>query len=77
MLLAILQMLHGVRSEMATIHLQSPEHFDFKSPYGYPKWKKGFEQFRAASGISTASAAQQVNALLYCLGRRKRGKFMR
>ena len=43
---------------MATIHLQPPEHFDFKSPDGWPKWKRRFEYFRAASGLSATSAAQ-------------------
>ena len=57
-----------VRSGMATIHLQPPEHFDFKSPDGWPKWKRRFEHFRAASGLSATSAAQQVSTLLYCLG---------
>ena len=52
---------------MATIHLQPPEHFDFKSPNGWPKWKRRFEHFRAASGLSATSAAQQVSTLLYCL----------
>ena len=53
---------------MATIHLEQPEHFDFKSPDGWPKWKRRFEHFRAASGLSATSAAQQVSTLLYCLG---------
>ena len=53
---------------MATIHLQPPENFDFKSPDGWPKWKRRFEHFRAASGLSATSAAQQVSTLLYCLG---------
>ena len=61
-------LLHGVRSGMASIRLQPPEHFDFKSPDSWPKWKRRFEQFRTASGLSTAEAAQQVNTLLYCMG---------
>ena len=52
---------------MTTIHLQPPEHFDFKSQDGWPKWKRRFEHFRAASGLSATSAAQQVSTLLYCL----------
>ena len=53
---------------MATIRLQPPDRFDFKSPDIWPKWRRRFEQFRTASGLSAASAAQQVNTLLYCLG---------
>ena len=53
---------------MATIYLQPPEYFDFKSPGGWPKWKRRFEHLRAASGLSATSAAQQASTLLYCLG---------
>ena len=59
---------HGVRSGMASIRLQQPEPFDFKAPDAWPKWKRRFEQFRVASGLSTADAEQQVNTLLYSMG---------
>ena len=61
-------LLHGVRSGMASIRLQQPEPFDFKAPDAWPKWKRRFEQFRVASGLSTADAEQQVNTLLYSMG---------
>ena len=38
------------------------------SPDEWPRWRKRYEQFRVASGLSTDSAAQQVSTLLYCLG---------
>ena len=61
-------LLHGVRTGMASIGLQQPEPFDFKAPDTWPKWKRRFEQFRVASGLSTADAEQQVNTLLYSMG---------
>ena len=37
---------------MATFRLQPPAPFSFKSPDEWPKWKKSFEQFQAASGLN-------------------------
>ena len=34
----------------------------------WPRWRKCFEQFRIASGLSTEGEERQVNTLLYCLG---------
>ena len=53
---------------MAGIQFQPPEKFNFKQPDEWPHWRKHFEQFRVASGLSTESSARQVNTLLYCLG---------
>ena len=53
---------------MASIRLQPPEPFNFKAPDTWPKWKKRFEQFRIASGLSESSAEQQVSTLLYSMG---------
>ena len=53
---------------MATLQLQPPEPFDFKTPDGWPKWKRRFMQYRDAAGLSSESETQQVNTLLYCLG---------
>ena len=53
---------------IASIRLQHPEQFDFKSPDNWPKWKKRFQQFRVASGLSASPETQQVSTLLYCLG---------
>ena len=43
---------HGVRSGMASVRLQPPSSFDFKTPDEWPWWKRRFEQFRLASGLS-------------------------
>ena len=53
---------------MSTLQLRPPEPFDFKSPDGWLKWKRRFEQYRDASGLSGESDARQVSTLLYCLG---------
>jgi hypothetical protein len=45
-----------------------PEPFDFKQPDNWPKWKKRFEQYRVAFGLSAEDKPRQVNTLLYCLG---------
>ena len=61
---------HGVRNKrkMASLHLQVPEHFDFRSPDDWPRWKKRFEQFHLTSGLVSESETRQISALLYCLG---------
>ena len=33
-----------------------------------PRWKRRFEQFRIASGLSTEGGQKQVSTLLYCMG---------
>ena len=53
---------------MSTLQLRPPEPFKFKSPDGWLKWKRRFEQYRDASGLSGESDARQVSTLLYCLG---------
>ena len=53
---------------MAEIRLQPPDPFNFKVPDDWPRWRRRFEQFRAASGLKEASASKQVNTLLYCIG---------
>ncbi len=50
------------------VRLDPPGAFDFKDPDSWPRWKKRFEQFRVASGLSTAEPVRQVSTLLYCLG---------
>ena len=61
---------HGVRSGMASLQLQlqPPERFDFKSPDGWLKWKRRYEQYCEAAGLTAESQARQVSTLLYCLG---------
>ena len=53
---------------MAGIQLIPPGPFNFKSPDVWPRWRKRYEQFRVASGLSTDCATKQVSTLLYCLG---------
>ena len=66
--LLLLVILHGGSGGMSTLQLRPPEPFDFKSPDGWLKWKRRFEQYRDASGLSGESDARQVSTLLYCLG---------
>ena len=53
---------------MASVRLQPPAAFDFKQPDEWSRWKKRFNQFRIASGLSTEDDKQQVSRLLYCMG---------
>ena len=53
---------------MASIRLQQPEAFDFRAPDEWTTWKRRFQQFRYASGLSTEDELRQVSTLLYCLG---------
>ena len=52
---------------MAQIQLKPPEPFNFKNPDDWPRWKRRFGHFRAASGLIEESPTKQVNTLLYCL----------
>jgi len=54
---------------MATMNIDPPKPFNFKNPDNWPRWKKRFQQFREASGLSTGSESRQVSMLLYCLGK--------
>lgn len=53
---------------MAHIRLEPPDHFDFKNPDSWPRWRRRFEQFRTASNLSAESGPRQVNTLLYSMG---------
>ena len=53
---------------MANVQLQTPKNFDLKNPDGWPSWKKQFEQFCIASGLSETDEARQIRMLLYCIG---------
>ena len=48
--------------------LSVPAAFPFDTPDHWPKWKRHFQQYRLASGLSRESEERQVNTLLYCLG---------
>ena len=53
---------------MAGIRLQPPDSFDFKSPNEWLRWKRRFQQFRLASGLSGGDQERQVCTLLYSMG---------
>ena len=53
---------------MAQIRLQPPDPFNFRSPDDWPRWKRRFQQFREALGLSEEAATKQIGTLLYCLG---------
>ena len=50
------------------LQLSPPGPFNFKSPDSWAKWKRRFEQYRSASGLTDAAETGQVSTLLYCLG---------
>ena len=53
---------------MATVPLQPPAPFCFTKTDEWQKWKRRFEQYRMASGLSEKSDECQASTLLYCLG---------
>lgn len=53
---------------MASVRLQPPSPFDFKQPDEWAKWKRRFEQFRLASGLSGDDDDKKIGTLLYCMG---------
>ena len=53
---------------MASLCLDPPRSFNFKYPDEWPRWKRRFEQFRLASGLTSESEERQVSTLLYCMG---------
>ena len=53
---------------MAQLQLRRRGQFDFRNPDDWPRWKRRFNQFRVASGLTTNSEKKQVSTLLYCFG---------
>ena len=55
---------------MATLNisLKPPEQFDFKNPDEWPKWKRRFEQYLAASSLDSEENIRKISTLLYCMG---------
>ena len=53
---------------MAQLSIEPPKQFNFSNPNDRPRWKKQFQQFCDASGLSTESEQRQVSTLLHCLG---------
>ena len=53
---------------MAGIRIEPPKPFVFAKPDRWPQWKRRFEQFIIASGVSVESELRKISTLLYCLG---------
>lgn len=53
---------------MAVLQLNPPGPFNFKIPDEWGRWKRRFQQFRAASGLSEQGQTKQISTLLYCMG---------
>ncbi len=54
---------------MATnITLKPPGRFDFRHPDEWPKWKRRFTQYLAATGLDQEGDVRKVSTLLYCMG---------
>ena len=53
---------------MAKLSIDSPKQFNFSNPDVWPRWKKPFQQFCDAFGLSAQSEQCQVSTLLYCVG---------
>ena len=53
---------------MATTLLQPPNPFSFDKPEEWSRWKRRFQQYRLASGLSEKTGPCQVSTLLYCMG---------
>ena len=53
---------------MACVRLQTPAPFSFRHPDEWPKWKRRFDQFRSAFGLSSEEQERQVSTLLYTMG---------
>ena len=49
---------------MTTLRLQPPEPFNFRNPDEWYRWKRRFEQYRTASGLSDENQVRQVSTLL-------------
>ena len=54
---------------MASFQVTPPDQFDFKKTADFEKWFVRFERFKTASGLSEKSQEQQVNALVYWMGK--------
>ena len=53
---------------MTSLRLDPPAPFDFTHPDKLPRWKRRFQQFQLASGLTSKSEERQVSTLLYCMG---------
>ena len=65
-----MQILHGVGSggkEAITVQSKPPSPFPFNRPDKWQRWRRRFEQFCEASGLSTKSQQTQVSMLPYTM----------
>jgi len=53
---------------IATLNIDLLKQFNFNYPDDRPRWKKRFEHFCDAFGLSAAAEKCQISTLLYCLG---------
>ena len=53
---------------MTTISLNPPGKFDFRHPDEWPKWKRRFTQYFAATGLESEGDTRKVSTLLYTMG---------
>ena len=51
-----------------TVQLKLHLLFPFHCPDKWQRWKRRFEQFREASGLSSESQQRQVSMLIYTMG---------
>ena len=57
------------RATVATnLSLKPPGPFNFRRPDEWPKWKRRFNQYLAATGLDRAEDSRTVSMLLYCMG---------
>ena len=50
------------------VALEPPERFDFKHPDLWPKWRRRFAQYLAATGLESEGDTRKISTLLYCMG---------
>jgi len=48
--------------------VQCPDQFDFSTPGDWPKWKRRFQRYRKASGLTAKTDEEQVDTLIYLMG---------
>ncbi len=57
------------RATVATnLSLKAPGPFNFRRPDEWPKWKRRFKQYLAATGLDRADETRTVSTMLYCMG---------
>ena len=54
---------------METFQIVPPESFQFSNQNEWPSWKRHFLRFKSASGLIRKTEEEQVNALIYLMGK--------